>query len=452
MNGTRNDEYSQFRDFDLMTKAFRDAHCTKILVKRLAENDNSKNQIYFGPGFEALNIFPNLDFFPSNSGISGAIYKSPLKFYWLDSTGKKYEASNTKIILYPQYPEVRFSAFLSKCEKPPSKILADRLTDRILFLGITEDGKVIGHVVHENVSIEEGLSKSKSSSKVGVFQQFDISTNSYKSNAWEILRNELERIHRLGWIDSKRLNSDGKVVDCRASNCGGYTLEAELGVRPNGISEPDFHGWEIKSHKVGNFTNIQTGVLTLMTPEPSGGLYKKKGVIPFINKYGYKDRNNIPDRRNFGGIHRFEEIHPRTNLQLKLLGYDKSSHKITASSGSVALVDKCGRIAASWDFGKLLKHWNRKHARAAYVPRLTRTEPSQQYEFGKIVRKGVGTDFGKFLLAVEKGIIYYDPGIKVENISTSPKTKKRSQFRIKSRDLEHLYSSFSEVDVAENPV
>jgi hypothetical protein len=31
-----------------------------------------------------------------------------------------------------------------------------------------------------------------------------------------------------------------------SSNCGGYTLEAELGATPNGYSEPDFMGWEIK--------------------------------------------------------------------------------------------------------------------------------------------------------------------------------------------------------------
>jgi hypothetical protein len=37
------------------------------------------------------------------------------------------------------------------------------------------------------------------------------------------------------------------------------------------------------------------------------------------------------------------------------------------------------------------------------------------------------------------GNIYYDPGIKLENMSTNPKFKKRSQFRIKSRFLTNLY-------------
>ena len=53
-------------------------------------------------------------------------------------------------------------------------------------------------------------------------------------------------IHELGWIESKRLNSDGKAISYRAPNGGGYTLEAELGIVPNGVSEPDYLGWEVK--------------------------------------------------------------------------------------------------------------------------------------------------------------------------------------------------------------
>jgi len=31
--------------------------CTRLYAKPLAANDNSKNQVYFGPGFNALNLF-----------------------------------------------------------------------------------------------------------------------------------------------------------------------------------------------------------------------------------------------------------------------------------------------------------------------------------------------------------------------------------------------------------
>ena len=35
-----------------------DHGCSKIYVKKLSSNDNSKNQVYFGGNFEILNILP----------------------------------------------------------------------------------------------------------------------------------------------------------------------------------------------------------------------------------------------------------------------------------------------------------------------------------------------------------------------------------------------------------
>ena len=37
---------------------FIDNGCTKIYIKKLSPNDNSKNQVYFGGSFEILNILP----------------------------------------------------------------------------------------------------------------------------------------------------------------------------------------------------------------------------------------------------------------------------------------------------------------------------------------------------------------------------------------------------------
>jgi len=52
------------------------------------------------------------------------------------------------------------------------------------------------------------------------------------------------------------------------------------------------------------------------------------------------------------------------------------------------------------------------------------------------------------LNAVNEGKVYYDPGIKLEDASTSkPKTKKRSQFRVVSKDLPALYVTSRIVDV-----
>lgn len=109
------------------------------------------------------------------------------------------------------------------------------------------------------------------------------------------------------------LNPSGlTVLDCDAPNCGGYTLEAELGIMPNGYAEPDFMGWEVKQYGVDSFSRVGSATITLMTPEPTEGLYVSQGVEHFIRTYGYPDQNGRPDRLNFGGVHKAGVLHDRT--------------------------------------------------------------------------------------------------------------------------------------------
>ena len=79
---------------------------------------------------------------------------------------------------------------------------------------------------------------------------------------------------------------------------------------------------------------------------------------------------------------------------------------------------------------------------------MLQMNPERHYKYGKNVILGTGTDFQLFLAQMACGNIYYDPGIKMENILTHPKIKKRSQFRIKSQHLPSLYSVNEIVDVS----
>jgi len=45
------------------------------------------------------------------------------------------------------------------------------------------------------------------------------------------------------------------------------------------------------------------------------------------------------------------------------------------------------------------------------------------------------------------GNIYYDPGIKMEQASTKPVIKRRSQFRIKSGNLPQLYKKSETINL-----
>lgn len=148
----------------------------------------------------------------------------------------------------------------------------------------------------------------------------------------------------------------------------------------------------------------------------------------------------------FGG--QTGKVQALTRFTLTLIGYDASADKITDGGGRVALVHASGEEAATWKFTDLMAHWTRKHPLAAYVPSI-HEKGKDLYRFGPTVRLGEGTDFLHFLRAMSEGKVYYDPGIKLEDSSTDhPKSKRRSQFRIKSADLPLLYDKMEATKVA----
>ena len=175
-----------------------------------------------------------------------------------------------------------------------------------------------------------------------------------------------------------------------------------------------------------------------------------------------------------GGRHVVGVRCPPTGLTMRLAGFDAATGKITDANGAIALVSDAGEVAASWSFRKILEHWSHKHAKAVYVPsklRLvgTRSTASQtssekengdavesvptgklprQYAYGPKVRLAQRTDSLRLLRAFASGAVYYDPGIKLENASTEKaKSKKRSQFRVASKNIAALYETVETVVV-----
>lgn len=413
---------------------------TQLLVKELAANDNSKNQPYLGGNLEILNLLPmgHVRQETTPKGKSGL--KAPLPLSWMRSDGSITPAPNAQIILYPQYPEIRLSGFLKGTDGGPSELMTMRQAGRMLFLGITADRRIIGWVTAPDSGLAAEVRALGELRRTGVLQHVPMGT---ADTSRERLLQRLLAIHRMGWLSSQRLNSFGQFGVCKGSNCGGYTLEAHLGIVPNGKAEPDFEGWEIKGHAVTSFARPRSGSLTLMTPEPTGGLYRDKGAEAFVRRYGYADQSGIADRLNFSSPHRYGVRNDRTGLTLQFLGYDAGKNTITDPFGGFTLADDMGNEAATWHFAGLIQHWNKKHAKAAYVPYRLRTDPAQEYSYGDHVRLGVDTDFLRFLKAMAEAVVFYDPGIKLEGAGSSrPILKRRSQFRIRSGDLGALYAAF----------
>jgi hypothetical protein len=437
---------------------FVQAGCTQLYAKPLAENDNSKNQVYFAGAVEALNAFPAEQIFSENTK-KGPSFKARLNFGWLQENGLVARAPSAQLILYSQYPEVRFSGFLERCKAGPSILMADRkraegfpvevkrqLVGRVLFLGVTKDNRVIGYVAAGNSAVAAEFKTQSFPTAFVVFSKIELPSIANDDESRRLLLKELRRIHMLEWIDSKQLDTSGKLTTCRAAQCGGFTLEAELGISKNSVGEPDFLGWEVKQHSVPSFSSLGAAI-TLMTPEPVGGFYKEQGVEAFIRKYGYPDKNGRPDRLNFGGIHKVGQRQISTGLTMRLSGYDAVKGRILDANGAIELLDDEGQIAAFWTFGGLLTHWSRKHTKAVYVPSMRRTEPAWQYRYGSEVRLAQQTDGLRFLKALASGEVYYDPGIKLENASTKPEVKRRSQFRVASKNITALYEKVEIVEV-----
>jgi hypothetical protein len=422
----------------------------QMLVKELAPNDNSKNQPYLGRGnFEALNIIPAGELRVERTDEGVETLKAPLIFSWLQADGRVEPAPGTQLILYPRYPEIRISGFLKGSRNAPSAIMTTREPGRLLFLGITEDRRIIAWASGPETALAREYYGLEGLEPIGVFFKVPLHRQHENRTSREILLATLAAIHTKNWIGSYALRADGSHVPCQASQCVGYTLEAELGVARNGYAEPDFMGWEVKASQVDNFGRVPPSkVMTLMTPEPTGGHYRTQGVESFIRTYGYADKRGREDRLNFGGVFREGVHHHGTNLMLKLFGYDAVSGEITNVDGSLALVRDDDTIAASWSFAALGSLWNRKHAQAVYVPAERRTEPRLEYRYGNIVRMGKGTDFLRLLRGIAAGVVFYDPGIKLESASSDePSVKRRSQFRIKSHDISILYRDIIDVEL-----
>jgi MvaI/BcnI restriction endonuclease family len=429
-------------DLKTILKSFSKNGVCEVFIKVLSPNDNSKNQIYLGSE-KFIHILPALST-SQNVQISqktkarNFIFINHLQFFWINETGVHY-APNTKIIFYPQYPEVRLSGFLSGCDDGPNDLIGERNDiPRVLFLGNDNNGNSFGRVLRLTRALRNEIIQNCDSldeNSEGVFFRKEL----YKKRSLNALCTALRAIVNLGWIDSCKLK-EGVKEPYKAVNGGGYTLEAHLGISPNGNAEPDYMGWEVKQHK------FDKKVITLMTPDPDKGFAAEEGTEKLVQKYGYIPRDGKKDRKNFGGVYRNgDEYHHLTKVKLVLTGFKNG--KITSQNGQVALIDKRGVIVAAWTFEKIMAHWTRKHYKAVYVPSDKRPyRKKNQYKYLNTISIGINSRFVQFLTLLEEGRIYLDPALNIQkNENGKMKPKTRYQFRVHKDDLKDLYDEFKEV-------
>lgn len=433
-------------NIDSLIQAMRSLGAINILCKPLAENDNTKQQIYLGGSFEILKQLPFSEM-RTEPGVKRQNFKASLNFFWINENLQVEQANGAQLILYPDYPEIRLSGFLRGCSIAPSDLLQpvpkeSRLhnngTDgRHLFLGVTADRRVLAYLSPSGSVVSAEISKKIQAGHCQLSGVLYFITNTSQVDSRSILLARLREIHREGWHQSKRLNKQGMPIPYAALNGGGYTLEALLGIKPNGEAAPDFMGWEIKAYSRSR--------ITLMTPEPDSGYYGENGVEAFVRKYG---RQLPDDVLYFTGSHKVGIPCIGSGQTLLLDGFDANSGKIVDVNGGIHLTDANGNLSARWTFNGLITHWSRKHAAAAYVPYDKAPAVPPEYQYKSPVLLGEETEFSLFLSAMERGDVIFDPASKVEHASTpSSRVKARSQFRVALKKLPNLYKKFEAVDI-----
>lgn len=451
-----NDRWLSELELPTIFAMMKDHGATEILYKILPRNANSKNQVYLASDMAELGKIPSGEVTVHQStsrkkGRVDGVFRAPIELYWLTRTGRAALAPDAKLIFYPQFPEVRFSGFLKGCQDAPSSLYVKERRgeepDRVLFFGVGNGRKIFGITVPPEAPAATQVRKHRPREPYGAMFIVPLQIAAASDSYLELMRT-LCRIHQREWVVSTRLNRRGVLVPCNASNCNGNTLEALLGIRSNGFSQPDFLGWEVKARGVSNSERPGTSVITLFTPEPTSGFYVTDGVEAFVRRYGYPDTKGRAGRFNFGGQYLSgRSAHARTSLRLVMEGFDPIK-RIYSSTGAIRMLDENDREAMAWSFVKLMDHWKTKHARAVFVPSQQNASQERRYRFGSKVILGIGAEFGLLLDAFAGGLVYYDPGIKLESDSSGRSTtKRRSQFRVSSKNLSALYLESRVVDV-----
>ncbi len=422
-----------------LKQLLRKKGATEFLYKKLSDNDNSKQQIYLGGSYEALQSLPIGKIY-AEAGTKRPTFKSTLKMSWLSDDGRICPAPNAKLILYPKYPEIRLSGFLSGCANAPNKYLQPKTSyertgsydGRVLVLCPIKDN-IIAYLAISGSSISNYLSKKI---YTGVFGKEPIShINSKKELILTLKKAYQENPH-----EKVRLFPDGIIRPYDKKNAAGYTLEAQFGIIPNGSPNPDYNGWELKCHK--------DNTITLMTPQPNGGLYAELGNREFVNRYGHVAEDG---GKYFTGPYYCKPSDKFPNRRIHVTGFNPDEGKegkITDSSGAIYLME--GDIElASWSFAHILSHWNQKHNKACYVEYKNYVEygkPITKIEFLPNILLCEGTSAIKLIKAILNNLVYYDPGSKV---SANGDQKSRSQFRVKFDNLNQLYISSQSYNLAD---
>ena len=442
--------------------------CVRAIVKKLARNNNDKNQIYIHHDLSLLNSIFDLNFELRGSSTSKKDNKTLGKnipsavfnnFFWSSRDGGLYKLRGCKAITYLQYPETRLSGFATIEGLMPKSLSveftkANPTSGRYLVMGALRDGTAIGMQLidpDEQFAAEfsdlNGLAGSKICKEFTVFngqtdteKQFDNMTDIALDDSARLKKLLIERVAGKT-LKGVRLRPDFVTVPFNANQAAGYTLEHACGIPSNSKGAGDYHGIELKAF---------SRTVSLITTEPDGGMYKDSWNC-FMREFGYLSGNAI----RVGGTHRVNMRDEKHNFTMVILCNPIIKRNGKASVENEVLFDpfrsfneqinglrvvlksSSGKIAASWSIEHLMNNWGPKHTEVVYV-RARQNSNSVEAEIIQGYKKKVTfegeviwcckSQIKDFIHALHNGTIFLQPAHKLVPAKLSD-NKRRTQWR-----------------------
>jgi len=231
--------------------------------------------------------------------------------------------------------------------------------------------------------------------------------------------NEFRRIKALGFIRSKRLNDTGI----------GKTFEDFLGVDENNLKDPDFEGYEVKSHRKTSSSYITLFTKSPDNPKGANALLREKFGKP-EGKFKVKTiRTSIFSNKwnNFNNTYNFKIVVNKKSKSIDLISKSGNSAKNT--------------IECSWTFEELQGAFEKLKSLFFVTAERQKKRVNEYFHYtsATIFNK---PSFEKLLNLIDDGKIMIDLRL---GIYSSGKNKGKAHdhgtgFRIKSDDLKLLYS------------
>ena len=442
----------------MLARRFAELGCEQVIVKVLAPNqDNEKNQVYLGTKDSLLTLLPGTLSFLAESrsvakrhsqlGIGKEVLH--LNFSWISDSGDLNPAPHAKVICYLQYPELRFSGFLKDCSDAPRSLRRDSQDDyqwRVLFLGVKGE-EVIGSVVTDRNG-ERLLSKI---SELPLLPGQDLIrvlplANSLDSPDLTALLDELGEAAG-NWHEAMALTAGADRPSLRQSQQGsGWTLEALLGIPMNSTKGPDKFGYEIKAL-------APKSAISLITSEPDFGLRKELGLSEFLHGFGWQGTKNDGSFR-FNGEHNTQRPYHKSGARVLIDHWDYQANGPDGTGEPVVRLvhESSGAVLAGWSLGSLTEKWNKKHSGCVYVEYQrfpVKGSLASHYRYGPTAYCGLGTSVNRLLRGLASGLVYLDPG---DRVDVNGKEKHRMQWRSKPIRNHSLSSRLPELYADWEPV